>query len=219
MSLILNIDTAIDSAHISLARDGGILHQLSNPEQKDHASWLHPSIRQLFEVTGTQPDQLDAVAVTIGPGSYTGLRVGLATAKGICYAANKPLIAVNSLYLIAFTVKSGAKDLIIPMIDARRMEVYTAVYDHEMCEKNPPHAQILTHNSFRELLADHEIIFCGNGVNKAKSLLVHPHSSFASGLTNAAEFALISNEMRSKNAFANLAYTEPLYVKEFHGSH
>jgi tRNA threonylcarbamoyladenosine biosynthesis protein TsaB len=120
MSLILNIDTALDTASVCLANQKEVLQFSVNEDQKDHAAWLHQTIAELLQKGGYSIKDLDAVAVSIGPGSYTGLRVGLATAKGFCYALQIPLITVNTLKLIAFAAKDEAIDLICPMIDARR---------------------------------------------------------------------------------------------------
>src|SRR5205814_5136447 len=145
MALIFNIDTALEIASLGLAEDGIMIQSIENDQQKDHAAWIHVAIKNLFEKTGKTIDQLDAVAVSNGPGSYTGLRVGLSTAKGLCYALNIPLITVGTLQVMALNaVQALAKSdlqsadhggenelgdiLFCPMIDARRMEVFTAVY-------------------------------------------------------------------------------------------
>src|SRR5215208_5364975 len=138
MSFILNIDTALETASVSLANNGRMLQSLVSESQKDHASWLHPAIKILLEKQGIGMDQLVAVGVSNGPGSYTGLRVGLSTAKGFCYALNIPLITIGTLKLMAFSARDEAEDLICPMIDARRMEVYTAIYTGEMAELIKP---------------------------------------------------------------------------------
>src|SRR6187401_260662 len=131
MALILNIDTAVDVASICLAKDGKVLSIAKNESQKDHASWLHVAIKEVFEENNLELRSVDAIAVTGGPGSYTGLRIGVATAKGICYALNKPLISVNTLESFAAGIrkKNPDFDYYVPMLDARRMEVYCAIYD------------------------------------------------------------------------------------------
>lgn len=216
MSLILNIDTSLSIASICLAKDGQSLRLSMNPDQKDHAAWLHPAIQDLFKQTGVVPTELDAMAVSIGPGSYTGLRIGLASAKGFCYALNIPLITVNTLTILAEAVKEEAVDLIAPMIDARRMEVFTAVYDREIREKISTHTLILEPGSFSSLLQTNKIIFCGNALQKARPLLNHTNASFTDKLGNAGHLACLSQHNFVKKEFSNLAYTEPLYVKEFH---
>ncbi len=216
MSLILNIDTSLSTASVCLAKDGEPLRVSVNPDQKDHAGWLHPAIMDLFRETGTVARDLDAVATSIGPGSYTGLRVGLASAKGLCYALDIPLIAINTLMQLAYAVKEEATDLIVPLIDARRMEVYTAVYDREIREKISTHAMILEPGSFSSLLSSNKIIFCGDGVQKGQLFLNHVNASFTTTPAHAGHLAYLSAVNFVKNQFADLAYTEPLYVKEFH---
>jgi len=136
MSLILNIDTASENAHVSLAKDGQVLHTLSNDSQKEHASFLQAAIEQLIKNAAVSFKEVDAVAVTAGPGSYTGLRVGFASAKGLCYALKKPFITIGTLEVLtvsALQLYPPAADeniLCCPMMDARRMEVFTAIYHH-----------------------------------------------------------------------------------------
>ena len=133
MSLILNIDTASEKAHVSFAKNGLIINSLSCESQKEHASFLQTAIQQLTKNTNIFLTDIDAVAVTAGPGSYTGLRVGMASAKGLCYALKKPLITISSLEVLTISAldlfqNTGESVLLCPMIDARRMEVFTAVY-------------------------------------------------------------------------------------------
>lgn len=215
MSLILNIDTALETASVSLAKDAAILSSLVYREQKDHASWLHKGVSDLFKKTGHHLHDLSAIAVSIGPGSYTGLRVGLASAKGFCFALNKPLIAIGTLEIMAFAVKKEAKELICPLIDARRMEVYAALYDNEGVEKIPPHVEELNTNSFATLLDASPILFCGSGAKKLRSLFKHPKANFVEIGTTVPFFAELSNNRFIGKKFADVVYTEPLYIKEF----
>jgi len=163
MSLILNIDTALDTASVCLSKDGNVLQFSSSENQKDHASWLHSEIAGLLQKSGKTIKDLDAVAVSVGPGSYTGLRVGLAAAKGFCYALDIPLITINTLKIIALAVKDEAIDIICTLIDARRMEIFTAVYDKDLREKISPHAMLVDENSFASVLSSGKILFCDNG--------------------------------------------------------
>ncbi|MEO6611557.1 MAG: tRNA (adenosine(37)-N6)-threonylcarbamoyltransferase complex dimerization subunit type 1 TsaB [Chitinophagaceae bacterium] len=219
MSLILNIDTALETASVCLARDGKSLDLLVNPDQKEHAAWLHPAIDALLKKNGFYYAQLEAVAVSIGPGSYTGLRVGLASAKGLCYALNIPLIAISTLKMMAMAVKEEAMDLICPLIDARRMEVFAAVYDQKLGEKISPHALIIDENSFSALLSENKILFCGSGSKKLQPLLSGTTAFFSNTPANAAHLAQLSLDHFSIKSFANLVYTEPLYIKEFYSPH
>src|SRR5688572_7184516 len=129
MAIILNIDSAVETASICLARESKPIKYAENRNQSDHASWLHPAILKLAADSGTDIHQIEAIAISIGPGSYTGLRVGLAAAKGMCFALDLPLIAVNTLKMMAYTTLNEEATLFCPLIDARRMEVFTAVYD------------------------------------------------------------------------------------------
>ncbi len=218
MSLILNIDTALDTASVCLAKEEQVLQFSVNKDQKDHAAWLHSCIADLMQKAGHEIKDLDAVAVSIGPGSYTGLRVGLAAAKGFCYALDIPLIAVNTLKLIAFAAKDEAIDLICPMIDARRMEVFTTVYDKNFEEKIPHQALILDENNIDQLFLSGHILFCGNANNKIKPFISAKHASFSDSIANATHLAQLSSVLFVNNQFANLAYCEPFYLKEFYST-
>ena len=216
MSLILNIDTAITKASICLAKDQEIVELKINDVQKDHAAWLHTCIAETLKKNSFTASQLQAVAVSIGPGSYTGLRVGLAAAKGLCFALAIPLITVSTLEMIAYAVKEEATNLICPMIDARRMEVYTAVYDKFLQEKKSAAAMIVDETSFSSLLLSENILFCGNGSKKLKSLITNTNAIFSTTESNASHLAALSFNRFLIKGFADLAYTEPLYIKEFY---
>ena len=216
MSLILNIDTALDTASVCLSEDGNVLQLSSSENQKDHASWLHTAIAELLQKSGYVIKNLNAVAVSIGPGSYTGLRVGLAAAKGFCYALHIPLITVNSLKIIAFAVKDEAIDIICPLIDARRIEVFTAMYDKELGEKIPPHAMLVDEKSFASFLLQGKVLFCGNGVKKLRPLLSNSNAFFSNTMADASHLARLSLNCYNTKEFADLAYAEPLYIKEFY---
>jgi tRNA threonylcarbamoyladenosine biosynthesis protein TsaB len=216
MSLILNIDTAPDTASVCLSENGNILHLSFSENQKEHASWLHTEIASLFQKSGYQPNNLNAVAVSIGPGSYTGLRIGLSAAKGFCYALTIPLIAVNSLKIIAFAVKEEAPNLICPLIDARRTEVFTAMYDKELKEMVSPHAMLIDEKSFADTLSSGKILFCGPAVKKLQPLISGSNALYSKTTADASHLAQLSFDSFNIKDFAGLAYTEPLYVKEFY---
>lgn len=220
MSLILNIDTSGQQAHISLAQDGKILHYLNNESQKDHASFLQPAILQLSKLAGIQLTDADAIAVTAGPGSYTGLRVGMASAKGLCYALKKPLIALNTLEALtvsATLLYSFENDpvLFCPMIDARRMEIFTAIYDKELNPYLSPRPFILNELSFEQELSAHKILFFGSGSNKWKAVCTHPKAVFEEVALLPEGMAGLSDSMAREKRFTDLAYSEPFYLKEF----
>ncbi len=220
MSLILNIDTASENAHVSFAKDGDILHVLYNETQKEHASFLQAAILQLTKLIPVKLSTIDAVAVTAGPGSYTGLRVGFASAKGLCYALKKPLITLGSLDVLAASAVELLPNidknyLLCPMIDARRMEVFTAVFAKDLTLKLDPCAMILDENSFEKELTQNRVIFFGNGSEKWKNIANHPNASFEKVTLQANTLSFQSNLHYINNYFTELAYSEPFYLKEF----
>jgi tRNA threonylcarbamoyladenosine biosynthesis protein TsaB len=222
MPLILSIDTATEHASICLSRDESILGLIEGTEQKNHASFVQPAIKELTTGLGLGLKDIDAVAVTAGPGSYTGLRVGMASAKGICYALQKKLILVNTLEVMAQAMINDPANqpihpstLLCPLIDARRMEVFTALYDISLKEIESPHAMILDASSFAALLAANPIIFAGSGHHKLKTLVEQPNARFSFTQHSAADLAARAFTAYVSNHFSDLAYTEPRYVKEF----
>ncbi|MEO7983177.1 MAG: tRNA (adenosine(37)-N6)-threonylcarbamoyltransferase complex dimerization subunit type 1 TsaB [Bacteroidota bacterium] len=216
MSLILNIDTALDTGSVCLARAEEIIALSINENKKDQPGWLHNTIEAILKKNDLSPHQLEAVAVSIGPGSYTGLRVGLAAAKGFCFALQIPLIAINTLKMMAAAVKEEASALICPLIDARRMEVFVAVYDTSLREIVSANALEIDENSFGSLLSSSQILFCGNGSRKLKPLLTNKNAVFTDTDSNASHLSQLSQICFLEKEFANLAYTEPLYIKEFY---
>jgi len=216
MAIILNIDTAINSASVCLSKEAKSLQFALNSDQKDHASWLHPAIQTVIAEAGMQTKDLEAIAVTIGPGSYTGLRVGLSAAKGLCFALNIPLISINTLELMAHTVKNEEADFFCPLIDARRMEVFMAVYNKNMEAVIKPCAMIIEKNSFDILLQSGKIIFSGNGSEKIKKVVSGPNALFKNSTTTAADMVNLSENKFLEKKFEDIAYTEPFYIKEFY---
>lgn len=215
MPLILSLDTALDTASICLSRGEEELSIGKNPEQKDHASWLHPAIHSILTQHQLKPTDLSAVAVSIGPGSYTGLRVGLSTAKGLCYALGIPLIAVGTLKMIAYSVKDMAEDLICSLIDARRMEVYMGLFDSYCNEIQAPSSAIISQQFLDNILAQHRVLFCGPGIAKLQQQLTHKHATFVSIEATASHLSRIALQHYQRHEFADLVTTSPLYVKEF----
>jgi tRNA threonylcarbamoyladenosine biosynthesis protein TsaB len=216
MALILNIDTAVDTASICLAKDGAVLSIAKNERQKDHAAWLHKAIKEIFQENSLKIDLVDAIAITSGPGSYTGLRIGMATAKGICYVLNKPLITLNTLLVMANAAKDENADLLCPMIDARRMEVFTAIYSKDLHVIKEPVAMELNEKSFDEELSTKSICFFGNGSEKFKAINKHKQAFFSDIKMDASSMILLSGKKFAKKDLADLAYSEPLYLKEFY---
>jgi tRNA threonylcarbamoyladenosine biosynthesis protein TsaB len=213
--MILHIDTSVETASVCLAENKNILQLAVNENQHDHAAWLQPAIQTMLKEAGITVQELNAVAVSIGPGSYTGLRVGLSSAKGLCYALNIPLLTIGTLEMMAYAAKEEQAELLCPMIDARRMEVFTALYDKTLQEIKAPQALILEKNIFEEFLLSHTILFYGNGSMKLKKILDHPHALFKSIIFNASHMVLPAYDLYKTGKKADLAYTEPLYVKEF----
>ncbi|HVG16805.1 MAG TPA: tRNA (adenosine(37)-N6)-threonylcarbamoyltransferase complex dimerization subunit type 1 TsaB [Chitinophagaceae bacterium] len=217
MSWILNIDTAVQKASICLANDNVVVAFAENDSQKDHASWLHLAILHLVKQQGLSVKNIDAIAISAGPGSYTGLRVGMATAKGLCYTMDKPLIFISTLQMMASAAINEDVDLLCPMIDARRMEVFTAVYDKALNEHIAPHNCILSDNCFDDLL-NQRIAFLGNGSVKFKSLVSNPNAVFTDIEASAKEMTLLSYKKFTGKAFEDVAYSEPFYGKEFYST-
>jgi tRNA threonylcarbamoyladenosine biosynthesis protein TsaB len=234
MALILNIDTALDDALVSLAEDGNVLESAINAKRNDHAAWIHRAIQRIMEDGSYSMRNLNAVGVSIGPGSYTGLRIALSTAKGLCYALQIPLIAVGTLEVLAYSAVAAltgatadsspsketltfpdAEMLLCPMIDARRMEVFTAVYDSNLQQVMKPHALILNEHSFGELLSRRRIIFFGNGSLKFQQICQNTQAVFKNIPLSPLALAKLIYRNFIGNNFAGLAYTEPLYIKEF----
>lgn len=223
MALILNIDTATENASICIAKEQQILGQMVNASQKDHAAWLQPAIQELLKQTGISIHQLQAIAVTKGPGSYTGLRVGMASAKGLCFALGIPFIAINTLKVMAKAVLDSnallpAKQpfLICPMIDARRMEVFTAIYQQNLQITMEPSAITLNEDGFSEQLLHHTIWFTGSGSLKYRSMQTHPNAYFNNIPFNTTHLAALANEQWQLQSFSDLVYTEPEYIKDFY---
>lgn len=225
MALILNIDTATEYASVCLADNGAVIEMRSNAQQKDHASFIQPAIKSITEATGIPLKNVDAIAVSNGPGSYTGLRVGLSTAKGICYALDKPLILINTLEVMATAIIEASLNtnmidqqlpvLYCPMIDARRMEVFTAAYDQALQEMIAPSAMILNETSFEEVLMKHTIIFSGSGAKKFSNICNNNNAYFIDAQHDCSHMTRISEKMNLLKSFADKAYSEPLYLKDF----
>ncbi|MCW3089272.1 MAG: tsaB [Ferruginibacter sp.] len=223
MNIILNIDTAVDVASVSIAKDGEIMARASNSQQKDHGGFLQPAIASLLKDTGISIQELDAIAISAGPGSYTGLRVGMATAKGLCYALKKPLITINTLEILAsaaisqFNEKS-LKDspLFCPMIDARRNEVFTAMYHQNLREVLKPVALVLDQNSFAKSLLNSRVFFFGNGSEKWKLFCSSSNANFIELADNHMAMSKLADRLYRLDEFADLAYSTPFYLKEFY---
>ncbi len=219
MAIIINIDTSLETATVSLAKDGIILQYLQNDVQKQHASFLHTAIQKLVTDSQISLNAIDAIGCTIGPGSYTGLRVGLAAAKGFCYALNIPLITIGTLEAMAHSLQiheTKKKLCFCPMIDARRMEVYTALYDPHLKEISPAHAVVIDEHFYEQDPHKNEILFFGNGMEKYKNVAINKNASFARIADIYNSINLLSHKKFTEKNFTQLNTAVPLYAKEFH---
>jgi tRNA threonylcarbamoyladenosine biosynthesis protein TsaB len=212
---ILNIETATRNCSVSLAKSGKTIAYKEIADQGyTHAENLHVFIEEVLATASIKINDLNAVAVSCGPGSYTGLRIGVSAAKGLCYALKIPLIAVDTLNILAekVTHKNG---LIIPMIDARRMEVYSAVFDENKNQIRTTQAEILTENSFSEY--QETIYFVGDSTEKAKTILNKPNFVFLDNIVfpSARDISSLAYEKYIQNHFEDVAYFEPFYLKDF----
>lgn len=202
---------------MGLAKEGQLLTGRTNTRQNDHAAWLHPAIKELMEETNVTFSDLKAIGITGGPGSYTGLRVGVAAAKGICYVQQIPLIAVSTLQLLAAGVRAQAKGLILSLIDARRDEVYAGLYDPDLNPIQPDQARFLNPAFFSELPHEHPVVLTGNGANKTFAHTATNKNFFVLESKQSLEdLALITYKKFLKGTFENLAYYEPAYLKDFY---
>ena len=223
MSLILLIETATTSCSVALANNGHLIALREINQRNIHAEVITVYIHELFVESAKTIEQLDAIAVSSGPGSYTGLRIGVSTAKGLCFALDKPLIAVETMESMvrgykargSFKVNSGT--LLCPMIDARRMEVYTALFGSDGNILTPTTAEIIDETSFADVLDKHPVIFFGDGAEKCREALGHnPNALFDGDFVNSAQDMLtIAEKKLNAHIFADVAYYEPYYLKEF----
>ncbi len=216
--ILLCIDSSVSIASVALAKGKKILGKKICVEQKQHASFLQPAIKELLNESTISMNDLSAIAVTNGPGSYTGLRVSMASAKGLCYALNIPLITLGTLDVMAVAAKEQLQstDYLCPLIDARRMEVFTALYNRELKTLLTPLAMILTEHSFAEILSEKKIAFFGNGAVKWQQLCTNENAVFETILWDAATMIPLAQNAFGKKEFSSLAYATPFYLKEFH---
>ena len=222
MATILNIETSTEVCSVALTSEGQVLDHRENYDGQTHATLLSQYVKEMLDYARSRERTIDAIAVSIGPGSYTGLRIGLSEAKGLAFGLNVPLIGVNTLQLMTvstmFIEENGEKGtLYVPMIDARRMEVYTAVYNPALEAVLEPQAMILDEHSFENLLGQgYELVLMGNGSNKARQVLTCDGVRFIEGIKPVAVdmMALAEKAFREQN-FIDVAYSTPLYLKEF----
>jgi tRNA threonylcarbamoyladenosine biosynthesis protein TsaB len=219
LALILNIDTATSVCSVSLSHSGKIIAVKETSEEKAHASKLSVFIQEIVKETGINIHKLDAVAVSKGPGSYTGLRIGVSTAKGICYGSNLPLIGINTLLAMANGLMRNGdykNVLYCPMIDARRMEVFCAVYDKDKKEIRKTNALIVDEGSFEDLLSENKVYFFGSGAEKCKHIVTHKNAVFIDDFVHSSVYmASLAEDLFFGSKFEDVAYFEPFYLKDF----
>jgi tRNA threonylcarbamoyladenosine biosynthesis protein TsaB len=227
MAAILNIETATPLCSVALALDGHVVAQRETQEEKSHAARLTIFIEEVLKEKNLHIRDLDAISIGKGPGSYTGLRIGVSTAKGLCYGANLPLIAVGTLKILFYQAAGNIlireedteafkNALFCPMIDARRMEVFTCLYTFTGEVSEAVSAKIISQDSFSHLLSSRRMLFFGSGMDKCREVLIHPNAFFLEDVfPHAAAMAKLTEELFQRKKFENLAYFEPFYLKDF----
>lgn len=213
---ILNIETSTTNCSVSISENGFLIGlKEDNSLQYSHAERLHIYIDEVLKSANVSKSQLTAIGISKGPGSYTGLRIGVSTAKGLCYALNIPLISAPTLQSLALQV-SNPQGPIVAMLDARRSEVYSAIFDDSYNEIRQTLAEIITLNSYDELLKLSPVYFIGSGVTKSQELISHPNTKFIKNkLPSASQMCNLTHSKFIANDFEDVAYFEPYYLKDF----
>jgi len=224
MSKLLLIESGTNVCSVAISVNEQVVGLKESSDERAHAAQLTVFVDHLIKETGITIPQIDAIAVSKGPGSYTGLRIGVSAAKGICYAADKPLISIGSLDSMTYgasklyqsMVKEQGIDLICPMIDARRMEVYSALYDTTNKRISVVEALVVDELTFKDRLDSNRILFLGNGATKCKEVINHPNAFFVDDFSPSAQYMipLALNALANK-VFEDVAYFEPYYLKDF----
>lgn len=216
MAYILCIETSTTNCSVALIKDKVVVVSKEDYDTKySHAERLHQFINIVVNEAGIAFRDLDAISVSKGPGSYTGLRIGVSTAKGLCYGLNIPLISVDTLHSLALQVKAK-EGFVVPMIDARRMEVYSAIFSNTYKQLRSTEAEVLTEVSYETYLQKNKVYFIGNGVAKFAEINKHKNAEFISDkLPSAIEMATVSYTKFLANDFENVSYFEPYYLKDF----
>ena len=216
MARILLIETSTSVLSVALAQDGTVVSERVCTEPRMQASLTAPLVKEVLDQAGLTAKDCDAVCVSSGPGSYTGLRVGVSTAKGLAFGAGIPLIAVGTLDILVASCHSEERSgFIVPMIDARRMEVYTAVYSADGQRLTEVEAKVIGPDSFAEYLEQGPVLFVGDGALKCKDVIGHPNARFQEAFPLARDMAKSAQKAFEEGKFENLAYFEPFYLKDF----
>ena len=219
--MILNIETSTKNCSVALSRDGVVLAWRESEEGNDHAAKTAVFVEEVLSEAGRKAEELDAVAVGKGPGSYTGLRIGVSTAKGVCYGRGVRLIAIPTLKVMSVPVLLYHDELpddalLCPMIDARRMEVYSAIFDRSLSVVRETSADVIDSSSYAEFLDRHPVYFFGNGAAKCREALTHPNARFIDGIYPSARNMLpLAEQAMAREKFVDVAYFEPFYLKSF----
>lgn len=220
MACILHIETATSVCSVVVSQGDSVIFEREELKGPSHASVLGVFVNDAITELRKQHISLDAVAVSCGPGSYTGLRIGVSEAKGLCYGLNIPLIGIKTLEIMASGVitrrQAEETTLFCPMIDARRMEVYDCVYDKDLNEIKPTSADIIDGESFADLLNENKIVFFGDGSAKCKDIITHPNALFLDDIVpHASDMVSLSQIAFDRKEFVDVAYFEPFYLKDF----
>jgi len=218
MNYILHIDTTTKKCSVALAQDGELMIQKELlSEEFSHSEQLHPFIEEVLKESGLKSSSLSAIAISKGPGSYTGLRIGVSAAKGLCFALDLPLIALNTLEIMVQPYEVSPYSFIIPMLDARRMEVYTAIFDETKKWIQETTAEVLTENTFTSIVNEQSCLIIGDGAIKFKTLYPKINASYSSEIHYPVAKDMITLAWKKFNAkeFEDLAYFEPFYLKDF----
>lgn len=221
MSCILHIDTSTKVCSVALSRDGEVIFSREDLEGHRHTVCCGLFVDEALSFANSHAIPLDAVAVSKGPGSYTGLRIGVSMAKGVCYGCQVPLIGIPTLKELCVPVLLYHEEieddaLLVPMVDARRMEVYAAVYDRALREVRAVQADVVTADTYAPFLDAHPVYFFGDGAAKCASVIAHPNAHFIDNIyTSACHMAVLAEMAVAKNDFVDVAYFEPYYLKEF----
>lgn len=220
MACILHIETSTDVCSVALSEDGAILFTKEDFDGPQHAVTLGVFVDEVLSMADSHAKPIDAVALSCGPGSYTGLRIGASMAKGICYGRNLPLIALPTLKVMSVPIllmdELPEDALLCPMIDARRMEVYAAIYDRALNPIKEVSADIITADSYAEYLREHPVYFFGNGAAKCKEVITHQNARFIDDIQPLARWMFpLADRAFLDGTFQDVAYFEPFYLKEF----
>ena len=220
MSVILHIESATDGCSVAVSDEGRLVFDKADREGRNNAVSLGVLVDEALALADSRGLRLDAVAVSEGPGSYTGLRIGVSMAKGICYGRGLRLISVSTLKLLCvqplLTLELPDDALLCPMIDARRMEVYSAVYDRALNEVREIRADIVDSNTYREYLDSHPVWFMGNGSDKCRGTISHPNARFLDDIVPEARWMFpLAEQSVNRGEFRDVAYFEPYYLKDF----